>query len=460
MPLLVGNANVESCLLYLNIYYRECAPAWTPPSEHKQNSDTQWLACAISACESAYANIYRQECIEYMHTAKTNLEVQAAVDVFKSAQNTACYGYDELTFSYYPSIRIAGGFRHISFAQCSINIGICLQNCEPFLNCRDSYNMCLDQTCMGVGEYSMECYSQAHTNTMVLDSHGYYIAEAARSFYGCPGDGGGGGGGGGGSSSGTTCNGNPCGENIISCCPYQGSEVCANPDGTCPQEGNQCGTGYCTIGETCCSANVCSVAGACPDSGGGGGGGGGGSCNNNGICESWENADYCSSDCGCNNNNICESGRGETPYTCGMDCGCNSNSYCEAERGEAYGNCEDCSSNSGGEPPNGGFNPCPGGWMGPNGCEYPGQGSNCVSPLSWSGTDCVCNSPYMDFGGTCREPTNEDCLSPRGSYWDGTQCVCPSQYIDGGMGECVPVDNGGGQYLDPSYGRRLRGGPL
>jgi hypothetical protein len=64
----------------------------------------------------------------------------------------------------------------------------------------------------------------------------------------------------------------------------------------------------------------------------------------------------------------------------------------------------------------------------------------------------------MDFGGYCREPTNEDCLSLRYSSWDGTQCVCASQYVNNGMDECVPADSGSGdQYIDPGfYRRRLR----
>jgi hypothetical protein len=86
---------------------------------------------------------------------ENNLGTQQAIDIFKSAQNTACFGYDDLTFSYYPSVRIAGGIKHISFSQCSINIGTCLEGCGVFTTCRDSYKDCLDQRCMGT-ENSME----------------------------------------------------------------------------------------------------------------------------------------------------------------------------------------------------------------------------------------------------------------------------------------------------------------
>jgi len=456
MPTIVGNANIDSCLRTLNGGYQECRSSWVEAAQWKQGSDEQWLSCAITACESAYLTTYRQECIDFMQNTKINtIETAMATDLFNSAQNKACFGYDDLTFSYYPSIRIPGGIKHISFAQCSINIGICIQNCEIFNTCRDSYKDCMDQRCMGT-ENSMECYSQMNTNVMTLDSHGYYIAEAARSEYGCSDNWSGGGGEGGscnnngiceawesadfcndcgcnnnnicesqrgetestcwadctcnsngvceplrgeaygncedcssdtgGGSSGTTCGGNQCGENIISCCPYHGSEVCQNLDGSCPLEGNQCGSNYCNVGEQCCSGNVCSIE--CTDSWNGDTGGG-------------------------------DSG--------------------------------------GGEAPSGGFDPCPGGTMGLYGCES--SQPRCESPREWSGTDCVCNSPYHDFGGTCREPTYEDCLSPRGSSWDGTQCVCASQYVDNGYGECVYYDSGSGgdQFMDSGYYRRLRG---
>lgn len=459
LPTILGNANIEYCLESLNNNYGTCAPSWLTPSEHKQSVDTLWVACGVSACEAAYPSTYLQECRNAMYNFGTSLEIEDVVNVFKSAQNKACFGYDDLRFSYYPSLVIAGGIKHISFSQCSINIGTCIQNCEIFNMCRDSYKMCLDQTCMATGEYTMECHQQKDLNVYSLDNNGYYIAEAARSEFGCSGnwDGSGGGGGGGG---GVTCAGNPCGENIISCCPYQGSETCANPDGTCPEQGNQCGSGtmYCDLGESCCGS-VCSVGGVCPDSGGGG------TCNGNGICDPWESADDCN-DCGCNYNNICEAARGEDEY-CPDDCGlCNSNGVCEPLRGEVYGSCEDCSSDTssgGGEAPSGGTNPCQGGgswnWQ-TSSCES--SQPSCSSPEGsiWTGAECACESPKMNFGGVCREPVQEDCLSPRGSTWDRDQgrCLCASQMKDDGMGECVPYDSGSGeQYMDPNYYRRLRG---
>jgi hypothetical protein len=464
MPTIVGNANIESCLRSLNGGYQECRSSWVEAAQWKQGIDEQWLGCATTACESSYPGVYRQECITYMIDVKeNNLGTQQAIDIFTSAQNIACFGYDDLRFSYYPSIRIPGGIKHISFAQCSINIGTCIEDCGIFNTCRDSYKNCLDQTCMGT-ENSMECYSQMNTNVMTLDSHAYYIAEAARSEYGCTDNWSGGGGEGGscnnngicdswenadfcndcgcnnnnicesqrgetestcwadctcnsngvceslrgeaygncedcssdtgGGGSGTTCNGNPCGENIISCCSYQGSEVCANPDGSCPEQGNQCGSGtmYCNLGESCCSGQVCSSGGICPDSWNGDTGGG-------------------------------DSGGGDS---------------------------------GGGEAPSGGFDPCPGGYMGMYGCESSQPSCSYPEGSRWTGAECACEYPKQDFGGYCREPNDQDCLNLRGSSWDGTQCICASQMKDGGMGECVPYDSGSGgdQFMDPNYYRR------
>jgi hypothetical protein len=383
-----------------------------------------------------------------MQNAKLSLEIEIAVNEFKNAQNKACYGWNDLTFPYYNSITIAGGINHISFSQCSNNIEQCLQNCDLFIDCRNSYKSCLEQICASTGEYTMECYSQMNTNTMALDNAGYYLGEAARSHYGCNNGGGGGG-------NTITCGGNQCSEGINSCCTYQGNEVCGNFDGSCPQEGNQCGTGYCNVGEQCCSGNFCTSESECPNNGGGE------FCNNDGICNNGENADFCPSDCGCNFDGICQSGRGETTDYCPSDCGCNSNGICEPHRGEAFGTCEDCSytpdegngSDDGGAN-NGGTNPCPGGWMGTNGnCEYPPP--TCNEGFEWNGADCSCYSPKIDFGGICREATERDCLTPRGSSWDDYQqrCVCPSQSIDNGMGDCVSDSN---NFIDPYY-RRLRG---
>ena len=127
----------------------------------------------------------------------------------------------------------------------------------------------------------------------------------------------------------------------------------------------------------------------------------GGGCNHNGICDSWESADDCSSDCGCNNNNICEFARGETESTCWADCTCNSNGVCESLRGEAYGNCEDCSSDTGGSSSGTTCNGNPCGENIISCCPYHGsqicanQDGSC--PLEGN----ICGSNYCQVGYTC-----------------------------------------------------------
>ena len=260
----------------------------------------------------------------------------------------------------------------------------------------------------------------------IMDSQGYYAYEAARSNYGCSSWNGGGGGDG---SSGTTCNGNQCGENIISCCSWQGFDVCANSDGSCPQEGNHCGTTYCELGESCCSGNICSTNGICPDSGGGGGDYGGSG----------------SGTSGCNNDYICQPENGETYDNCYADC-------------HAYNNGGGDNGGSG-DTGSGGTDPCPGGWMGPYGCEYPERTCDYPQGSYWTGAECACPSRQISPEGYCRDPNEKDCVSPRGSSWDDYQqrCICASQMVDNGMGECVPYDSGGGEhYIEPYYHRRLR----
>ena len=357
------------------------------------------------------------------------------------------YGYDaDWTDAY-------NKFDYCLGSSCSVQLQDCANNWVSDTNsiCGSVY----------VNQDKDECINSVQSIYSFSISQAWNALSSAQNQNGCNGGVGG--------STATTCGGNQCSDGITSCCSYHGNQVCANSDGSCPQEGIYCGTGYCNvgesccsyhgnqvcansdgscpqegnlcgtvycnIGESCCSDNVCSVAGACPNSGGGGGGGG--SCNNNGICDSWENADYCLSDCGCNNDGTCQSERGESISNCWMDCGCNSNAICEPGRGEAIGNCEDCSSNGGGNT-GGGFDPCPGGYMGPNGCEYPQPGSHCASELEgsyWTGAECACPGSSRNLGnGRCEEGGGG------GGGGDSTQCNGDSICQEGETQEGCPSD--------------------
>ena len=316
------------------------------------------------------------------------------------------------------NFQLIKGWGAASFEMCYPNLDQCFKGCYPYQDdalstCADGIKACIGYVCQQIytsGPVYDGCVNAGNDIKMIITDPGGSTAYEDGHRVGCGG-------------SGSICGGNICSAGAI-CCTYQGSEVCSDSYGQCPQEGNQCGTGYCEIGESCCSNNVCSIGGVCPDSGGGG------SCNGDGICDNGENADYCSSDCGCNYDGICQSGRGETIYTCGNDCGCNSNAICESQRGEAYGNCEDCSGNSGG------FDPCPGGSMGMNGCEYPQPGSDCSSQLEgsyWTGTDCACPGSSRNLGnGRCEEgggggstQCNGDSICQEGETQEGCPSDCP-----------------------------------
>jgi hypothetical protein len=253
-----------------------------------------------------------------------------------------------------------------------------------------------------------------------LDSQGYYIAEAARSEYGCSDNWSGGGGGGG--SSGTTCGGNPCGENIISCCSWQGSDVCVNPDGSCPDQGNQCGSNYCNVGETCCSGNICNVNSDCSDSGG-----------ETHDCSYLSNGywDSVSQSCQSSGTTECEPG-----YSWDSTMSQCVSSDSNAGGGETH----DCSYLSNGY------------WDSVSqSCQSSGT-TECDPGYTWDSNMGSCVSSDSNMGG--------DCGWLNGGYWDSSsmQCLCYSQYVNDGNNNCVPYDSGSGggeHYMEP-YGRRLK----
>ena len=346
------------------------------------------------------------------------------------------------TSAYSTNIQIYNAYGLADFTMCFPNLESCFKGCDPYYDytqnqCADYITSCMEYVCQSVygsGRSFEGCMGMAaRAKNDVIGNGGYNAYQTAR-MAGC-------------SPAGITCGGSQCFQGVTSCCTYQGTEVCANSDGTCPQEGDQCGSNYCPLGESCCSGSVCTINGICPDSGGGG------SCNNNGICDNGENADFCSSDCGCNYDGTCQSERGETVDTCGNDCGCNSNAICEPGRGEVYGNCEDCSNSGGG----GGYNPCSGGWMGMNGCEYPQQGSDCSSRLEgsyWSGTDCACPGSLQNLGnGRCEEgggsstQCNSNGICEEGENQEGCSSDCP--YGCNNNGKCETA-NGENEYSCPT----------
>jgi hypothetical protein len=203
--------------------------------------------------------------------------------------------------------------------------------------------------------------------------------------------------------------------------------VCANPDGSCPQEGNQCGSGstYCELGETCCSGQVCSVNGVCPDSGGG----------ETHDCSYLSNGywDSVSQSCQSSGTTECEPGYTWDP----MLSQCVSS---DSNPGGGGGETHDCSYLSNGY------------WDSlSQSCQSSGT-TECDPGYNWDSNMGACVSSDSNVGG--------DCGWLNGGYWDSSsmQCLCHSQYVNDGNNNCVPYDSGSGggeQFMDPYY-RRLK----
>jgi len=429
------SANFDTCQGTLDRGYYNCRMI-------KEDSDSAYSECGTNVCRAREgAEEYLEFASECQYVIMNNIDILNGEDgklAYEQGQTVGC------------EICNNDGTcdEHESYAECSndcnkcVEDGICDERTESHENCPNDCICVQDGVCdTAAGENIHTCPGDCPAG---CNGNSICELDQGEDENTCPQDCSGSDSGGGGGSNAIGCGGNLCSEGILTCCSYYGNQVCANSDGSCPQEGNQCGGGYCNLGESCCSGSVCSTNGICPDSGGGGG------CNNNGICDNGENADFCSSDCGCNYDGTCQSERGETVDTCGNDCGCNSNAICEPGRGEAYGNCEDCSGNSGGN------NLCPGGWMGPYGaCEYPQPGSHCESDLQgsyWTGAECACPSPLQNLGnGRCEDgpggggstQCNSNGICEEGENQEGCPSDCP--YGCNNNGKCETA-NGEDEY--------------
>ena len=391
----VGEAYFHECIDTLQNKYAIC-------NIDKEQTDNEiWEECTVYVCGVAYPKLGGDPsydlCVEFVKKVREDLRTGPWQDAFKRAQETGCKTI------MCPMNMVLSGTQCVCPDGWIMDIGI--------NTCRTS----LPQDCIGlVGGQWSDAYQTCECPMQTINN-GVGSCVDAMDYYNCR------------YPQGAVLD---WGQNPPVCagCPPGKTDI----DGVCTHVGPVCGDGFCDKngGETyaTCAEDCPDISYYCGD----------GTCNNGETCGDCEqdcgtcmsNMEYCG-DNTCNNGEDCNS--------CSQDCGsCSVSEYCgdgSCNNGEDCNSCsQDCGSCSGG----GGYDPCPGGWMGYSGCEYPPP--SCQEGAHWTGAECACDSGKISEVGNCRDPVPQDCYgAPRGAMWIDylSTCQCASQYIDNGQGECV-----------------------